>query len=132
MKFEQDRWIRQAQADLDCAKSNHQSGFYNWGCFISQQSGEKILTAYLYGKGAEDVWGHSLADLCEDATNFDTTFEMIKSVAVLLDKYYFLTRYPSQIPSGISSDIFTQDESSKAIEIAEEVIKFVIERIENR
>ena len=45
--------------------------------------GEKILTAYLYGKGAEDVWGHSLADLCEDATNFDTTFEMIKSVAVL-------------------------------------------------
>ena len=56
---------------------------------------------------------------------------MIKSVAVLLDKYYFLTRYPSQIPSGISSDIFTQDESSKAIEIAEEVIKFVIERIEN-
>ena len=89
------------------------------------------MTAYLYGKGAEDVWGHSLADLCEDATNFDTTFEMIKSVAVLLDKYYFLTRYPSQIPSGISSDIFTQEESSKAIEIAEEVIKFVIERIEN-
>ena len=56
---------------------------------------------------------------------------MIKSVAVLLDKYYFLTRYPSQIPSGISSDIFTQDESAKAIEIVEEVIKFVIDRIEN-
>lgn len=131
MKFEQDRWIRQAQADLNSAKSNHELGIYNWVCFMSQQTGEKILTAYLYGKGAEDVWGHSLADLCEDAVNFDPTFEMIKSVAVLLDKYYFLTRYPSQIPGGISSDIFTQQESSKSIEIAEEVIKFVIDRIEN-
>ena len=96
-----------------------------------QQSGEKILTAFLYGKGAEDVWGHSLADLSEDAINFDPSFEMIKSVAVLLDKYYYLTRYPSQIPSGISSDIFAVDESEKAIEIAEEVIKFVIDRIDN-
>jgi HEPN domain-containing protein len=131
MKYEQDRWIRQAQNDLISAKSNHKLGAYNWVCFMCQQSGEKILTAFLYGKGAEDVWGHSLADLCEDAINFDPTFEMIKSVAVLLDKYYYLTRYPSQIPSGISSDIFAAHESEKAIEIAEEVIKFVIDRIDN-
>ena len=44
--------------------------------------------AFIYNHGAEHVWGHSLADLCEDAKAFDPGFEFVKSVAGLLDQHY--------------------------------------------
>ena len=116
------RWLRQAAEDLKSAEVASDVGLYNWSCFMCQQSGEKALTAFLYAKGAEDVWGHALADLCEDTINFDPTFTMLKSVAVLLDKYYYVTRYPSQLPGGISSDVFDRIEADRAIEIATEVM----------
>ncbi len=128
-KLEGDRWLRQAVEDVKSAEIASEAGMYHWSCFMCQQAGEKGLSAFLYAKGAEDVWGHSLADLCQDAINFDPTFTMLKSVAVLLDKYYYLTRYPSQLPGGISSDIFDKAESEKAIEIAQEVLRFVQERL---
>jgi len=124
-EMEGKRWLRQAQEDLIAARLARDAGSYNWSCFMCQQSGEKAVSSFLYSRGSEEVWGHSLADLCEDAINFDTTFTMLKSVAVLLDKYYYLARYPSQIPGGTSSDIFDQAEADKAIEIAQEVLIFV-------
>ena len=119
------RWLRQAQEDLAAARLANDAGSYNWCCFMCQQAGEKAVSSFLYSRGAEEVWGHSLAELCEDAINFDTTFTMLKSVAVLLDKYYYMTRYPSQLPSGTSSDIFNKLEADKAVEIAQEVLFFV-------
>lgn len=129
VQLEADRWLKQAEEDLKSAHVVRKSGLHHWVCFMCQQSGEKALYAFLYAQQAEDVWGHSLADLCEDAKHFDTSFEMIKSVAILLDKYYYVTRYPSQLPGGISSDVFTDNDSSKAIEIAEEVLNFVKDRL---
>ena len=123
------RWLRQAEEDLRSAEVASDVGLYNWSCFMCQQSGEKALTAFLYAKGAEDIWGHALADLCEDAINFDPTFIMLKSVAVLLDKYYYVTRYPSQLPGGISSDVFDRIEADRAIEIATEVLRFTQDRL---
>ena len=128
-KSEGDRWLRQAVEDVKSAEIASEAGVYNWSCFMCQQAGEKGLSAFLYTKGAEDVWGHSLADLCQDAINFDPTFTMLKPVAVLLDKYYYITRYPSQLPGGIPSDIFDKVESEKAIEIAQEVLRFVQDRL---
>ena len=119
------RWLRQAQEDLAAARFAKDAGSYNWCCFMCQQAGEKAVSSFLYSRGAEEVWGHSLADLCEDAINFDTTFTMVKSVAVLLDKYYYMARYPSQLPGGTSSDVFNEAEADKAVEIAHEVILFV-------
>ena len=128
-ELEGERWLRQAVEDVKSAEIASEAGMYNWSCFMCQQAGEKGVSAFLYAKGAEDVWGHSLADLCQDAINFDPTFTMLKPVAVLLDKYYYLTRYPSQLPGGISSDIFDKVESEKAIEIAQEVLRFVQDRL---
>ena len=123
------RWIRQAEQDLADAQFLLEGKRYNSACFLAQQASEKALKAYLYHKGAEDTWGHSIADLCEDAKLFDMRFSVLKSDIIFLDKYYYLTRYPTYLPGGIPSDIFDEPEGSRAIELAQAAMAFVNERI---
>lgn len=117
--------MRQAERDLDDAKFLKEGVRYNLACFMGQQAGEKALKAYLYFHGAEDVWGHSLADLCEDAKILNAMFDVIKSLAVLLDKYHDLTRYPHLLPGGLPSEAYDDTDAERAIHIAGEVISFV-------
>ena len=84
---------------------------------------------FLYARGAEDVWGHSLADLCEDAKIFEMLFDVLKVRAIYLDKYYNLTRYPNYLPGGIPADVFDDLETERALELANEVLTFVRERL---
>lgn len=123
------RWLAQAQRDLEDARFALEGGRYNLACFLAQQSAEKAVAGFLYSRGAEDVWGHSLADLCEDAAVFDQTFHVLKSVAVFLDKYFYITRYPRYMPAGIPADAFNQQEALRATSLAEEVLSFVGERV---
>ena len=117
--------MRQAERDLEDGRFLQEGKRYNLACFVSQQAGEKALKAYLYHHGAEDVWGHSLADLCEDAKVLNRMFDVIKSLAVLLDKYHDLTRYPHMLPGGIPSEAYDEVDAERAIHIAQEVISFV-------
>ncbi len=113
---------------LDAAY-NQQGKRFNLACFLCQQAAEKAVKAYLYHRGAEDVWGHSLTDLCEDAKIFEMFFDTIKSEARQLDKYYEITRYPGYLPSGISSEAFDGDDADRAIELSQFVVDFVKERL---
>ena len=124
------RWFRQAVQDLDDAGFSRDGSRFNLACFLGQQAAEKALKAYLYHRGAEDVWGHSLIDLCEDAKLFDMFFDTVKSEARQLDKYYEITRYPSYLPSGIPSEAFDRVDADRSIELAQGVVDFVRERIE--
>ena len=124
------RWLLQADRDMEDAKFLSEGKRHNLSCFMAQQAGEKAVKAYLYYKGAEDVWGVSLSDLCEDAKMFDMMFDVLKSVAVLLDKHYTVTRYPNALPGGIPSDVYDENDSQRALLVAEEVIKFVKERVD--
>ena len=124
-KAEGARWIRQAERDLEDSDFLRDGNRYSLSCFMGQQAGEKALKAYLYHQGVEDVWGHSLADLCEDAKILNGMFEVIKSLAVLLDKYHDLTRYPHLLPGGIPAEAYDEVDAERAIYIAGEVISFV-------
>ena len=128
-KSEGARWFRQAEQDLLDAAYNQEGSRFNLACFLSQQAAEKAVKAYLYHRGAEDVWGHSLIDLCEDAKLFEMFFDTIKSEARQLDKYYELTRYPGYLPSGTSSEAFDRDDADRAIELSQFVVDFVKERL---
>ncbi|MEX2725068.1 MAG: HEPN domain-containing protein [Candidatus Freyarchaeota archaeon] len=119
------RWLSQAIQDLDDAKFNHSGKRYNVACFLAQQSVEKALKAYLFMKGAEEVWGHSTAELCKDAKNFDPEFSTIESNASSLDKYYIPTRYPNALPGGIPSQAFDEEDAKRAISLAEKIINFI-------
>ncbi|MCH7606468.1 MAG: HEPN domain-containing protein [Chloroflexi bacterium] len=123
------RWFRQAKQDLDDALFCRDGNRFNLACFLGQQAGEKAVKAFLYHRGAEDVWGHSLIDLCEDAKLFELFFDTVKDEARQLDKYYEITRYPSFLPSGIPSEAFDKIDADRSIELAQGVIDFVGERL---
>ena len=123
------RWFRQAERDLEDAAFNRHGERYNIACFLSQQAAEKALKAYLYRRGAEDVWGNSLIDLCEDAKLLEMFFDTIKADARQLDKYYDITRYPGFLPSGIPAEAFDDVDAERAMELAGIVVEFVGQRI---
>ena len=126
---ESQRWFEQAEFDLADAKYLLSGNRYNTACFMAQQAAEKSVSAYLYDQDVEDVWGNSLADLCEDAGMFDQTFQVLRFSAALLDKYFYLTRYPRYLPGGIPSQCFDQEEAERAVKLASSVIEFVRERL---
>ena len=123
------RWLRQAEIDLDAAEHARSGGFHAVACFLAQQAAEKSLTAYLIARGAERVWGHALADLCEDAMALDPSFDVIKSVALLLDKHFLGARYPSALPGGVPHDAYDDIDAQRALEIARDVREFVLRRL---
>ncbi len=123
------RWLLQAQRDLEAAEFAASGGFHALACFLSQQAGEKAVAGYLFARGADHVWGHALADLCEDAMQLDKSFDVIKSVAMLLDKYHHATRYPTGLPGGAPHDVYDRVDSARALEIARDVRQFVDTRL---
>jgi len=123
------RWLKQAEHDLQDANLTAEAGRHALSCFLCHQCAEKAATAFLLARGAERVWGHALADLCEDAMNFDPSFDLIKTVAVLLDKFYLDTRYPSGLPGGVPAEAYDAHDSSRALEVARDVYNFVSNRL---
>jgi HEPN domain-containing protein len=124
-----ERWLKQADHDLADAALVAEHGRHALACFLGHQAAEKAVTAYLLARGAEQVWGHALADLCEDARAFDASFDLVKSLAGLLDKHYLGARYPSALPGGVPAEAFDSHDSSRALEIARDVQQFVRARI---
>ncbi len=119
------RWFLQAQQDLEDAKFNLSGGRYNVACFLAQQSAEKALKAFLIFKGAEEVWGHSTAELCRDCQNFDSDFASLQQDSASLDKYYIPTRYPNALPGGIPSEAFDRIDAERAVSLAEKILNFI-------
>ena len=123
------RWLRQAQQDLDDADFSRQGGRFNLACFLGQQAAEKAIKSFLFHRRVEEVWSHSLIDLCEDAKLFDMMFDTIKAEARQLDKYYEITRYPSYLPGGIPSEAFDVVDADRSMQLSKQVLEFVKERV---
>ena len=123
------RWLSQAERDLEDARFLRNNGRFNLACFQGQQAAEKAVKAYLYHRRVEDVWGHSLLDLCEDAKLFDMMFDTVKSEARQLDKYHYITRYPEFLPSGTCYDAFDEVDADRSIDLSNLVLEFVKERM---
>ena len=124
-KRESARWLRQSAYDLADAELAASNDRHALAGFLSHQTAEKAVAAYLFAKGAERVWGNALADLCQDAVALEPTFELIASVAVLLDKHYLGARYPSSLPGGVPAEAYEAEDSRRALEIARDVREFV-------
>jgi len=126
---ESQRWLHQAVLDLEDAEFASSGKRYHLACFLAQQSAEKALKAYLYYHGTELAWGHSVAELCQDAASFDSDFAGLLETAAPLDKYYIPTRYPNGLPGGIPSRAFSSADASLAISAAATVLDFVRDRL---
>jgi HEPN domain-containing protein len=122
------RWQLQSRRDLEDAQYLSDGKRYNLACFLAQQAAEKAIKSYLYAQGRTLVIGHSVARLCQEATEFDTEFEALRTRAAPLDKYYIPTRYPNGLPGGIPAEAFDEVDASRALELADYVIEFVESR----
>ena len=119
------RWLRQAERDLGDAEYNLAGDRYSLACFLCQQAAEKALTAFLYARGAEQVFGHSVADLGTECGHFDEAFHALRPRAAPLDQYYVPTRYPNSLPGGIPADAFDESDARRALRLAQEVLQLV-------
>jgi HEPN domain-containing protein len=122
---EAERWLAQARRDLDDARFAAAGGRWNLACFLSQQAAAKALKAILYDRGAEAVWGHSVAELCQEAAAGDADFAALRVEAATLDQFYILTRYPNGLPGGIPADAYTRTDGERALALCQAVIDLV-------
>lgn len=116
-------WIRQAERDLESAKEQMKTGFFEWACFIAQQSSEKAIKA-VYQKLEAEAWGHSLTELLEELKQkVDVPNDLIDK-AKQLDKFYIPARYPNGWVSGTPGDYITEGDAIDATNNSEEILRF--------
>ena len=124
--MEEQRWLRQAEKDLDSARDSLTAKHYEWACFQSQQAAEKALKAFLYSKGLRAILTHSIRDLALDCSKYEKDFSNLVNQGKVLDSYYISTRYPNGLVGNkIPSEYYSQEDADQCISYAELILKTV-------
>lgn len=116
-------WFRQAKRDLESARKQLEGGFFEWACFIAQQSAEKAVKA-AYQKLGADAWGHSVSDLLKGLTEKLEVVDDLIDRARQLDKFYIPARYPNGWASGSPAEYITKEDAENAICDSEKILQF--------
>lgn len=121
-------WLRQAERDLELARSGAREGFYEHTCFLAQQAAEKAVKGVCQASKAE-AWGHMISRLLRDLAPTVQTPDDIMDAAKSLDQHYILSRYPNGFESGIPGDYYTAQDAEGATTRAERIIAFCKQHI---
>ena len=116
-------WISQAKRDLENANYEIDGGYYEWACFLAQQSAEKAVKAVLERIGAIS-FGHSVASLLKEINKKFDVPNVLIDYAKELDKAYIPTRYPNAHPRGAPYESYTLNEAKRLIGYAREIVRF--------
>ena len=116
-------WMSQALRDLELAEKCVTDGFYEWACFLSQQSSEKAVKAVFQALGGE-AWGHSVSDLLAELPGRYKPPDELIDLAKEVDKAYIPTRYPNAHPSGPPFKYYTRREAERLVSNAKRIIKY--------
>ena len=124
-----DLWILKAENDLKTAKDemNTDKPATDTICFHAQQCVEKLLKAFLTYSNLHAGKTHNLTKLIEMCKNIDEEFDYLYRLNVPeLNEYAIDIRYPDDfyIPEI--------DEAKSAIEKAEKVKNFIIEKLKEK
>ncbi len=124
-KKESSRWYLQARDDFKFVQWVLKEGvFFDKGCFISQQAGEKIIKACLYATGKRRIIGHSLFEMIGELTGIDKEFKEITEPAKRLDRFYITTRYPNGLPGGSPFQLYSLSDLETAFDDLSAIFKF--------
>ena len=130
-KRESMRWLLQAKDDLQFVEWVMREGvFFDKGCFIAQQAGEKILKACLYATGKRRVIGHSLFEMIGALGKIEDDFKEISEQAKRLDRFYITTRYPNGLPGGSPFQLYSSSDLQSALEDLTEIFKLAEQFLE--
>ena len=116
-------WYEQGKRDLTRARLDIDHRFYEWACFTSQQSAEKVIKGLALKMGLT-IWGHSLTEIFRILSERIPIPENLKDDAKLLDLYYIPPRYPNGFPSGKPADYFTEKQAREAVDAADHILRF--------
>jgi len=130
-KHEAERWWRQAQADFAFLEQIQYLGKHDTVCFLAQQTAEKALKAYLFFKGEELIFTHSIFHLCNLASNYDPLFEKLREQVKQLDFYYVEARYLNAIEDTIPAEFYSQADANQAVEMTDKVINAIKSFMDN-
>ena len=126
MRGEAERWLSEAEWDLETARILHRERRYNAAAFYSHQAAEKAVKALLYSLN-EAPWGHSVRVLLERYFTITgkTPDPKLLSMARELDRHYVPSRYPNAHPAGTPHEAYDEEASRRAIEAAEAILEYV-------
>lgn len=114
LRYEAERWLRQARDDLQAADVLFNAGRYAQTGFWAQQAAEKALNAVWIAADL-DPWGHSITRLIKDMPeSMRVAFEAYRDQALYLDKLYIPTRYPDALADLIPAEAYTREEVEQA------------------
>ena len=116
-------WIWQSRRDLEHARNDVASGYYEWACFSAQQAAEKAVKAVFQKLGAE-AWGHSVAELVQELSQSQPSVQALVEPAAELDKAYIPTRYPNSLPAGRPGELYTRGEAERLVALADRIVGF--------
>ena len=115
-------WFKQAERDLEQARSSKLEGRHEWACFAAQQCAEKAVKALHMARGQE-AWGHVVARLLQELP-LDVPADLVEKAKVL-DNFYIPTRYANGHPEGPPFEHYGPLQSDEAIRYADEILEFV-------
>jgi HEPN domain-containing protein len=124
-----DDWLAFARENLLYAKDGMKAEYspYHTICFLCHGSAEKYIKAYLITQGWELKKIHDLDELLDDAAEYDEDFIELFPFAEILDEYITEGRYPGDLPF----ESIGEDDAKEAIEAAEKIEQFVLEKLAN-
>lgn len=120
-----DRWVRQADRDLENAKKNLEIEAYDVCLILCEQAAEKMLKAlYIKERNEEPPRTLSLRKLI-DLTNMPD--EALRLVAEL-DSYYLVLRYPD-VSEVVPYENVDYEDAEDGINKAEEIMELTREEL---
>ncbi len=117
------RWWRQAESDFNILEIIINAKKYDLVCFLSQQVTEKALKSFLFARGEEIIFTHSIFKLCEMAIQYEPDLADLKAKIKNLDYFYVENRYPNSIEDVIPAEFFSEDDAREAIKMADTAMK---------
>ena len=118
-------WVIKAENDLKSAQILYKErGPSDTLCFHCHQAVEKYLKGFLVFHRKRFPKTHDLIFLMNLCKKINEDFQEIENDLITLNKYYIESRYPSEIK------VYSREECKKILEITENLIKFIIKKIE--
>lgn len=119
-------WLNQAKRDLELANLALDNGYYEWTCYLCEQSAEKALKGLgnFLRRLPKELRGHSTNDLLR-IVPLPLIPKELDDACRKLDEHAVISRYPDSKLSGYPGNTYKATDAKKAKGNAELVLRFV-------
>lgn len=126
------RWLEQAEHNLEVAENNFKMKFYSDACFMSEQTAQMALKAFIIYHKRRPILEHSIQELARICSQYDKEFEELIDFGKILDRYYILTRYPDALaPPAVPYKTYTEKDAKEAVGFARKIVEIVSKKLED-